>query len=115
MPEVSDAVTVGGAYKESDDFIPDPTDAFGTLDTSGTAGAAHGKVEAVTPIFDVARAQDKITAARALDPNDDGVHESLVVLPQGMVIAEDGAEEARQRVKDQAENLEPVQVGGPNP
>jgi hypothetical protein len=107
-------VTVGGAYKESDEHVPDPTDQFGTLDTSATAGSAHGQVDAVTPIFDVAKAQDKLTAAKALDPNDDSVDASLVVLPQGMVIAEDGAQAARDRVTNAAQNLDPVEIGGPN-
>lgn len=105
-------VTVGGAYKESDDHVPDATDQFGTLDTSATAGSAHGQVDAVTPIFDVAKAQDALTAKRALDPNDSGVDASLVVLPQGMVIAEDGAAEARKRIEDA--EVKPVEVGGPN-
>lgn len=117
MPEVSDAVTLGGAYKESDSHVPDPTDAYGTLDTSGTAGSAHGSIESVTPIFEVAKAQEAIVAAKALDPNDDSVPASLVVLPQGMVIAEDGAQAARERVaqvgKNAAEN--PVEVGGLSP
>lgn len=113
----SSVVTVGGAYKESDDFVPDPTDAFGTLDTSQTAGSAHGKVEAVTPIFEIAKAQNAVTAARALDPNDTEVDSSLVTLPQGMVISESGEQEARDRVAATADTAksEPVVVGGPNP
>lgn len=104
-------------YKESDDFVPDPTDAFGTLDTSATAGAAHGRVEAVTPIFEVAKKQDAIAAAKALDPDDDSVPASLVVLPEGMVVREAGTQEAADRVKAAGKNAKenPVEVGGPNP
>src|ERR1700745_375263 len=82
------AVKLGGAYKENDDHVPNPTDQFGTVDTSGTAGTAHARIEEVSPIFEVAKAQDMVTAARALDPEDTDVPESLVVLPQGTQIVE---------------------------
>ena len=117
MPEVQDAVTVGGAYKESDDFVPSPTDVFGTLDTSNTAGAADSRIETVTPIHEVAKAQDAIVAAKALDPDDDSVDSSLVVLPQGLVISESGEQEARERVQTVGQKAaeSPVEIGGPNP
>lgn len=113
MPEVTDAVTVGGAYKEDDDFVPNPTDAFGTLDTSATAGAAHGAVEAVTPIFEVAKAQEAIVAAKALDPEDDSVPASMVILPDSDRSFEDAKKAVEAAAKAAEEN--PVEVGGLNP
>ena len=68
-------------YVEDENFVPDPTAQYGTLDTSGTAGAAHSKIEDVSPVFAVADQQNAAQAARALDPDDDSVHSSLVVLP----------------------------------
>lgn len=113
MPEVE--VTVGGNYKESDDHLPDPTDQMGTVDTSGTAGTAHGRIEEVTKIFDVAKAQDLQTAARALDPKDTDVSESLVTLPAGPTIIQGDPKEAAERVKTAAKEAtkSPIEIGGP--
>lgn len=116
MPEVTeqDVVTVGGAYKESDDHVPDPTHQFGTVDTSGTAGTAHSRIEEVTPVFDVADAQNAATAARALDPEDKDVPESLVNLPQGQVmeVVDKDAVKDRIQTKAQAYKKDPVEIGG---
>lgn len=107
----------GGRYVENPDFVPNPTHQFGTLDTSGTAGAAHSKVEEVSPIFEVAKRQELATAARALDPEDTEVPASLVNLPKGAYIAAADPGEAVDRVKATAEAYRdaPVQVGGLTP
>lgn len=74
--------TNAAPYSESDDFVPDPTAAFGTLDTSGTAGGDNESVDSITPVFDAARAKDLAYAAAALDPDDDSnTDTSSVVLP----------------------------------
>lgn len=49
--------------EEGSDFVPDATDAMGTLDTSGTAGGAHEDINAITPVFEAAKAQDLQYAA----------------------------------------------------
>lgn len=105
------AVQMGGAYMESDDHVPDPTHQFGTVDTSGTAGTAHSRIEETTAIFDVAKQHDLVTAARALDPDDTDVSSSLVVLPGDLR----DMEEAKEAVRAAAENAlaNPVEVGGP--
>jgi predicted dinucleotide-binding enzyme len=111
------AVKIGGAYREEDEsFVPDPTHQYGTVDTSGTAGVADSRIEEVTPIFEVAKAQDRIMAARALDPDDPDVPESLVVLPQGTTIVQGDPEAARERVRSLAEEAmaNPIEVGGPS-
>jgi hypothetical protein len=84
------------AYKESDDHVPDATNQYGTVDTSGTAGTAHARLEEVTNVFDEARKQDLETAVRALDPKDDEVSSALVVLPGD---ARD-ADEAKKAIHD---------------
>ena len=95
-------------YQEDPDFVPNPADYTGTLDTSGTAGAAHGKIEAVTPIFDIAKHQDLQTAAKALDPDDDTVSESSVVLPTPVITTQAGgdADAARERILAKADASE---------
>lgn len=115
MPTEQDAVVVGGAYKESDDHVPNPTHQFGTVDTSGTAGTAHSRIEEVSPIFDVADAQNAVTAARALDPDDKDVDESLVNLPAGQVLEVVDKDAVRERIQAKADAVvaEPVEVGGP--
>ncbi len=107
-------VETSEAYKESDDHVPAPTDMYGTLDTSGTAGTAHSRLEEVTPVFDVAAKQDAITAARALDPEDKEVPESLVILPEGQQLVQGDPEAARTRIQNKAAAAakEPVVLGG---
>lgn len=90
---------------------PSPTDVYGTLDTSGTAGGAHARVETVTPIFDAARAEDLAVAQRALDPDDPTVHASMVVLPTGqpleVIDPDKAAERVHQAAKAAQEKLAP--------
>lgn len=99
-------------YVENPNHVPNPTDAYGTLDTSGTAGAAHGRIEEVTPIFDVARQQDLATAAKALDPDDDSVDSSLVVIDQGQRLSAVDPTVDEERVKASAAKVadEPVDL-----
>lgn len=111
------AVKIASAYTEDDDeHIPDPTFQFGTVDTSGTAGTADNRIEEVTPIFDVAKQQDLITAARALDPDDPDVSSAMVVIPEGMRVVHGDPEAARENVISQADAAmaNPVEVGGPS-
>lgn len=107
-------------YRERDDYVPNPFFQSGQVDTTDTAGTANNSIREVSPIFDVARAQNLRNAARALDPNDDGVPAELVVLPQGTVTvqgttktADEGREEIVNAVKATAEN--PVEIGGLTP
>lgn len=39
-------------YRESEDHVPDPTAVTGTLETSGTGGGRHARLEGVAAIFD---------------------------------------------------------------
>lgn len=109
-----------GAYKESDEHVPDPTAAFGTLDTTGTAGGQNERIEHITPLFDAARAQGLQRAARALDPNDTEVPSSEVVNEgaAGTVTTAGGRthEEGEDAVKDAAKAAEenPVKVQDPS-
>lgn len=109
-----------GAYKESDDHVPDPLFQTGYMDTTGTAGGANDAIGEVSPIFEVARVQNMRQAARALDPDDDSVPAELVNLPQGSVTvqgtaktAEEGRREVFSAVLKAAEN--PPTIGGPTP
>lgn len=101
-----------GGYMESDQHVPDPTHQFGTVETSGTAGIADSRIEEVTPIFDVAKQQNLVTAARALDPEDRDVDSSNVVLPGDLR----DQETAKEEVRKQAEAVlgEPIEIGGPS-
>lgn len=114
MSDTNPVVETAEAYKESDEHVPSPTDQYGTLDTSGTAGTAHSRLEEVTPVFDVAKKADLATAARALDPNDDSVPASLVVLPEGQQLVAGDPEGARKRIENAAAaaSKEPVVLGG---
>lgn len=119
MPTNTDteSVKIGGAYVEDEDFVPDPTHQFGTLDTSGTAGAAHSDINEITPIFKVARAKELEVAEKALDPDDDSVPTSQVTLPKGAFVTHDDPEAAKERVLAAAKAVkkDPVVVGGPTP
>lgn len=111
------AVVNEGPYVEDDRHIPNPTDQFGTYDTSGTAGAAHSDLTRVSPVFDVAKAQDLVTAARALDPDDDEVPEHLVVKPPVTLMDQVDHDAIRERVTSAAEAAiqNPIVVGGQTP
>ena len=104
-------------YKESDSFVPNPTHQYGTMDTSGTAGAAHAKLENVTPIFEVAQAQNAIVAKAALDPDRPDVPDYLVTMPPGQNIVPVDTEAIKQAVIDKGTAVEenPIVVGGPSP
>lgn len=91
-------------YTESESHIPNPTDQIGTLDTSGTAGAAHSKLEEVTPVFDVAKAQVAQVAARALDP-DDPTPSYMVVTPTVQATAVVDEDAIKERVVAKADAL----------
>jgi len=73
------AAKAADGYKESDDHVPNPTDMTGVVDTTGTGGPQDAND--VTAIFAEARKADLETAQRALDPKDDDVPSSLVVMP----------------------------------
>lgn len=122
--ELSDALEapafVFAGYRESEDHVPDPFFQSGNLDTSDTAGSANNSIKEISPIFDVARVQNMRTAARALDPEDDGVPAELVTLPQGQVTvmgttktADEGRDDVINAVLKAAEN--PPEVGGMSP
>lgn len=107
-----------GYSEDNPNHTFDPFAQTGTLDTSDTAGTANNRIESVSPIFDIARAENMKTAARALDP-DDPTPSELVVLPQGEVTVTGTvktAEEGRQDVFRAVEALQenPIEVGGPN-
>jgi hypothetical protein len=109
--DVSDFVEYGGYREEdSENFTPNPHFQYGTLDTSDTAGAAHQNIKEVSPVFEVGRAQALQLAARALDPEDKDVSESLVVLPEESLTADEAKRNLADRV--QAYKDEPIVVGG---
>lgn len=99
-PQETGVDTQGAAYTESEDFVPDPTMATGTLDTSGTAGAEDSKVENTTPVFDAADAQNVLAANDSIH----GEGDAKVVMPgdddrtpeQAKEIIEKKAEEVRE-------------------
>lgn len=108
--------TTAAPYVENPDHVPNPTDQYGTYDTSGTAGTAHSRLENVSPIFDVAKQQDLVTAARALDPEDTEVPEHLVVKPPAQALEIVDHDAIRERITNAAKAAveNPVVVGGPN-
>ena len=109
-----DGVTIGGAYKESDEHVPASTDLYGTFNTSGT-GASQDPAT-TSPIFDVDR---KIIAAeilKALDPEDDSTPASRVLFSEAQVVKTSDDEAETKALKAAAEEAigNPVVVGGPS-
>lgn len=88
-------------YQENPEHVPDPTAMSGTLDTSGTAGGEHEKIENVSSVFAAADAQNLTYAEE--------VGEGNITAP-GVVVTDGGTgdtrdtEEAEQAVADAAEN-----------
>lgn len=108
------------AYRESDDHVHNPYWQYGNLDTSDVGGSAHQSISDVSNVFAVGRARTLVTAARALDPEDDGVGADLVVLPSSTVTvqgADRTADEGRGDVEVALKRLvdSPVEVGGAAP
>lgn len=106
-----------GYSEDNPDHKPDPFFQTGTLDTSDTGGTAQNSIRDVSPVFDIARAQNLQAAAKALDPDDDSVPSELVILPQGEVTvtgtvktADEGKEDVLREVRKLQEH--PVEVGG---
>lgn len=106
-----------GYSEDNPNHTVDPFAQTGTLDTSGTSGGAQDSIRDVSPVFDMARAENLKAAAKALDP-DDPTPSELVILPQGEVTvtgtvktAEEGKEDVLREVRKLQEH--PVEVGGP--
>lgn len=92
-----------GVYKESDDHKPEPTALSGTFDTSDAGGSGHyTRVENLAPIFEVAKAHALHVAARALDPDDEEVSESLVQRSTAFTVSQGDPEGDKQRLLDRA-------------
>lgn len=104
-------VQVGGAYVEDPDFVPNPTDMVAQYNTSGLG--AHGKIEEVSPIFEVDKVKTAQEIVAALDPDNDNVDSSRVILPN----LTDDNDVAREEILDAAERRlnKGVVIGGPTP
>lgn len=105
-------------YLEDEAYLPNPYWQYGTVDTSDTAGGAHQSVAEVSPVFAMSRVNNLLTAARALDPEDDGVGAELVTLPQGAVTVTGTtktADEGRDDIAGALRRLseDPLLLGGP--
>lgn len=104
-------IKVGGAYQESEDHVPNPTDMVAQYNTSGLG--AHQRIEEVAPIFEVDKVKTAQEALAALDPKNDAVSSDRVLLPNAVddneVAKKNLTEVAKGRVK------QGVVVGGPTP
>jgi hypothetical protein len=116
-----DLVTVNQeGYFEDENHRPEPLYQYGTVDTSDTGGAAHQSVAEVSPVFEEARVRNLVTAARALDPDDDGVGSEMVILPEGSVTvtgSTKSVDDARAEIEGKLKSLadEPVVLGAAGP
>lgn len=104
-------ITVGGGYQEDKDFLPNPTDMVAQFNTSGLG--AHARIEEVSPIFEVDKVKTAAEIKAALDPDNDAVPSSRVVLPN----LTDDNDVAREEILDAAEARlsKGVVIGGPTP
>lgn len=87
-------------YAAPEGFVPNPTDVYGTWDTTNTGGTS--RIEDTTPIFDIAKVQDAKVALKALDPEDPTPRSLVVgpVVPAAPALVEtDPSEAARERLE----------------
>lgn len=107
----SSPIQVGGAYSEDKDFVPNPTDMVAQFNTSGLG--AHGRIEEVSPIFEVDKVKTAAEITAALDPDNDTVPSSRVLLPN----LTDDNDVAREEILEAAEARldKGVVIGGPTP
>lgn len=104
-------IVVGGAYKESDDHVPNPTDMVKQFNTEGVG--AHGKIEEVAPVFEVDKVKTAEEILAAADPDNDAVPASRLLLPN---LTEDNTEARDEAVAlAEARVAKGVVVGGPTP
>lgn len=88
--------------------VMDHTAMMGTLDTTDTGAHGTAALRDLAPIFKVAHAYEMAVAARALDPDDDGVPEDLVQVSQGLTVVQGDPEGDKKRV---LENARKAQAG----
>ena len=93
----NEPIKVGGAYKESDDHIPEPTDMVAQFNTEGVG--AHGKIEEVSPVFEVDKVKTAQEIEAALDPKNDAVPSSRVLLPEATTDNETARKEIAEAAK----------------
>lgn len=72
-------IKVGGAYVEDENHVPNPTDMVSQFNTEGVG--AHGKIEEVSPIFEVDKVKTAQEILGALDPDNTNVSSDRVLLP----------------------------------
>ena len=84
-------------YREEENFKPSPFDQVGSVSTNGL-GDHFSHIERISPVFSDAFENSKNLAKRALDPDDETVLASQVVLPTGATIVHSDPEAARERV-----------------
>lgn len=94
-------ITVGGAYVEDENHVPNPTDMVAQFNTEGVG--AHGKIDEVSPIFEVDKVKTAQEILGALDPDNTEVSSDRVLLPNLVddndVAREDLLARAEARVK----------------
>lgn len=107
----NEPIKVGGAYKESEDFTPNPTDMVAQYNTEGVG--AHQRIEEVSPIFEVDKVKTSQEILGALDPKNDAVRSDRVLLPEAV----SDNETARKEITEVAKNRvkKGVEIGGPTP
>lgn len=88
------------AYVVDENFVPNPTDRTGTVLTSGENHNLHH-----LPIFSWAKREAMKLAGRALDPEDEEVPASHVVLPQGDTFTVIDPEAHKDRIREQAAQI----------
>lgn len=88
-----DSATAGqvGAYRESEDHVPDPTAITGTLETSGTGGGVHERLTGTTRIFG-----DVEHIAQRLDSLINERTQSLKEEVRGMLLQHEASAQAAQ-------------------
>lgn len=106
-----EAVKVGGAYVENEDFVPNLSDMVSQFNTSGLG--ASGRIEEVAAIFEA----DKVASAQrvlaAFDEDDDTVSADSVHLPEQVLDNETAKEQVIAMSKKRVE--QGVVIGGPTP
>jgi hypothetical protein len=106
-------VVVGGAYKERDDFVPNPTDMYGTFNTHGVG--AHHDPATVSPIFEADRVRAAQGVIDALDPENPTPSDRVLFAAPVPVLAADNEAEKEELLKAaQARVDQGVVIGGPS-
>jgi hypothetical protein len=108
----NETVIFGDRYQEEGTTLPNPTDQFGTYDTTG----GQSSMDDVSPIFEIATKQSQLAAKEALESDNPrkAAAEANVILPEQNIVTKTGDDIDTVKARFQ-DDVEPVDLSKGSP